>query len=39
MSGLYLTHLGKLIYSIYENYLLMHLGLFQLLVAASPEPG
>ncbi len=38
MSGLYITHLGKLMYSVFENYLLMHLGLFQLLVAVSPEP-
>jgi hypothetical protein len=28
MSGMYISHLAKLIYKVFENYLLMHLGLF-----------
>lgn len=38
MSGMYINHLAGLLYKIYEQYLLLILGLFQLLISVSPEP-
>ena len=38
MSGIYIGHLPKLLYQIFEYYLLLNVGLFQILVAVSPDP-
>lgn len=38
MSGMFINHLPKLLYSVYEYYLLLSLGLIQMLVAVSPDP-
>eukprot|EP00347_Sterkiella_histriomuscorum_P017752 403348132 len=38
MSGLYINQLPRLIYMVFEYYLLLEMGLFQLLIAVSPEP-
>ena len=38
MSGMFINHLPKLLYSVTEYYLLLNLGLFQMLLAVSPEP-
>lgn len=38
MSGLYINQIPKVFYSVYDYYLLLSLGLFQTLLAISPEP-
>lgn len=38
MSGLFINTLPKMLYSVFEYYLLLNLGLFQMLIAVSPEP-
>jgi hypothetical protein len=38
MSGLYINQLPTLLYGVFEYYLLLSLGLFQILISVSPEP-
>ncbi|CDW74007.1 zinc finger family protein [Stylonychia lemnae] len=38
MCGLFINHLPKLLYSIYEQYLMLIMGLFQTLIVISPKP-
>ena len=38
MSGLYINQLPTLLYGVFEYYLLLNLGLFQILISVSPEP-
>ena len=38
MSGLYIGQLPRLLYVVFEYYLLLNLALFQMLIVASPEP-